>query len=168
MSRPDMFLVRGFLVTSSCQVCLYYIDLYDLSNGSTVFDTTILVMQALGFAWIALPLVYFLYPAMMIPAKVLLAGYGIVVISIGLWRFLYAVMLEKRMFTRSALVIGEGELAAKITLEIEDKNDSGFTILAFAGTETSLFYNPRSLPCLPNWSDLCRGVKDLTRIACFW
>lgn len=160
LANIDLFVLRVFLVMASCQVCLYYFDLYDLSRRVSLADTIIRAMQALGFACIALALIYYLFPSVIIETKVLVVGYAIVCFSIGFWRFFYAIVLERRMFTQSVLLIGDGELAEKIAREIEEKRDSGFKIVAFAGVSEPL-YNPHNLPRVPTWVELCRGVNEL-------
>ncbi|OGR06326.1 MAG: hypothetical protein A2511_09605 [Deltaproteobacteria bacterium RIFOXYD12_FULL_50_9] len=160
LANADLFILRACLVVVACQVCLYYFDLYDLARSVTVTDTITRATQAIGFACIALALIYYLFPVTIIAMKVLLVGYGIVCLSIGLWRFFYAIVLARKMFTQAILIIGDGELAEKIAHEIEDREDSGFKIVAYAG-ENNPLYNPRNVPCLADWVGLCRGVNEL-------
>ena len=58
----DIFLVlRICLFTFICQVCLYYNDLYDFDVSSTLAETTIRLLQALGITSIFLAFIYFVF-----------------------------------------------------------------------------------------------------------
>jgi|GEM_PF-1735130 len=135
-----VFLWRSLVVTAICQVCLYYFDLYELSQPAPLADVVTRAMQALGFACIFLAFIYYVYPAATIPLKALLAGYVIVAVSIAAWRLCYALVLDRRMFTESILIVGAGELAASIAYEIESKRDSGFQIVGLAAMDSPVSY----------------------------
>lgn len=147
---------RGVLITAICQVCLYYFDLYDLSQRSSVFDVTTRAAQALGCACIVLAGIYYFLPQVMVETRVVLAGYVVVGVSIGGWRFFYALALDRRMFTQAILLLGTGELANAIAVEVQSRLDSGYKIALCVDVGMS----QGSIPGI----DLLRDVPDLLMV----
>ena len=60
---PDrQLLMKVFLITSVCQACLYFNDLYDLKITNSFHELGIRLLQALGFSAIFLAFFYILIP----------------------------------------------------------------------------------------------------------
>jgi hypothetical protein len=70
-------IMKIFLITAVCQICLYYNDLYDLKITNNFNEMGIRLIQALGFAAIILAVFYILFPEAII-------GSGIFFISVFL------------------------------------------------------------------------------------
>ncbi len=151
---------RSLLVTIIGQMWIYFFDLYDFTNDSVFSDVAIRLTQALGFTCIVLACIYFLFPTVMIEPKILLPGCAILFVSIIGWRLFYKMVLDKKMFTQSILLIGTGELAEIIARDIETKKDSGFKIVGYVG-DTEPVYNPRKLPLFAYGQDLRQVVRDM-------
>lgn len=150
---------RAFVVTLTFQICLYYFDLYDLSVIPSFSDSATRITQAFGFGCIALAGIYYLFPVIIISAKIFWVGYLTICLSIAIWRFFYAYILDRRMFTQPVLLIGTGELAENIAGEIENKKDSGYTIVAFVGDDPK--YNPHEVPVFNDAKKYLQTVHDL-------
>lgn len=146
---------RSFLVTVIFQLSLYFFDLYDLSSFPKVFDQIRRVARALGGGCLALGLVYYLYPIVIISSWVFWVGCLAICSSIALWRSLYMIALQRRWFTQPILLLGTGELAWDIAKEIETRLDCGYKIVAYLGLKNSRF-SGSSGPFYPNDDDLYR------------
>lgn len=131
---PQEFILRAVLVTVIFQTCLYFYDLYDLRRPGTTAETIIRMMQAFGTGCILLAGVYFTIPALIISTTTFWGCYAIICVALFIWRTLYYLILEKKLFALAIVVVGTGETASKIVSEIAGNRESGFTISALVGT----------------------------------
>ena len=155
-----LFTYRATLVTIIFQICLYYFDLYDLCLPTTFTDTATRITLAFGVGCIVLAVLYYLVPIIMISTKVFWLAYLAICGVIALWRGFYAVVLEKRMFTRGIAILGSGELAQKIAAEINNRLDSGYKIIAHVGDDPTknTSTNPPVLPT-SQLVQICKEAK---------
>ncbi len=130
MEALFVFWSRAFIVTFIFQLCLYYFDLYDYRSSSQFMDTASRITMAFGFGCILLAVLYYFLPLIMISTKIFWIAYIAICASIALWRGLYAMLLERRIFAKPIIIIGIGELADNIAKEINGRRDSGYKILA--------------------------------------
>jgi sugar transferase (PEP-CTERM system associated) len=126
---------KAILVTITFQFCLYLFDLYDLSFSQALTDTVTRILRSFGIGCILLAGIYFTFPAIMISTKVFWLGCLITGGTIGLWRFVYAMILERQLFTQPVILLGSGTTAEKISAEIGKKKDSGYRIVAQVDNE---------------------------------
>lgn len=138
---PSEYTLRAIAVTLVFQLSLYFYDLYDLRKPGTVTitDTFIRMMQAFGVGCIILAFLYYLFPSIIISTSIFWGCYVIICISLLAWRTLYYMVLEKKLFAKNIILIGTGEMAIKITSEITNNQESGFTIRAAVGTSAPAF-----------------------------
>ena len=135
-AHTPLLISRAVLVTVIFQFCLYLFDLYDLSFSTAFSDTVARILQAFGIGCILLALFYFSFPAIMISNKVFWLGCLVIGSTIGLWRFFYALVLDRQLFTQPVLLLGAGITAEKIAEEIRRKRDSAYRIAAQVSEET--------------------------------
>ena len=150
---------KAILVTIVFQVCLYYFDMYSFSRIGSFAENATRITQAFGFGCILLAGAYYLLPETTIPFGTFLISYVAVCICIALWRFYYKYILEKRMFTRPIILLGTGNMAQAITVEIMSRMDSGYNISAFVGKMSSNF----SLPLGADYSEDYSSIPEITR-----
>jgi len=132
-----LFTYRAILVTLIFQICLYYFDLYDLRLPATFTDTASRVTQAFGVGCIVLAILYYIAPIIIINTTLFWLQYVAICVVIAIWRCFYTVVLERRMFTRNIIILGTGDLARKITAEINSRLDSGHNIVAQVAIEAN-------------------------------
>ena len=137
-----LLLSKALLVTIVFQVCLYYFDMYDFSRIGTFSENATRITQAFGFGCILLAGAYYFFPSTTISFRNFLIAYVAICIFIAVWRFYYSQILEKRMFTQHVLLIGTGNIAQAITLDIMSRMDSGYSISAFVGKKSPNFRYP--------------------------
>ncbi len=140
-----LYFGRALVVTFTFQVCLYYFDLYDLAIIPSFSENAARITQAFGFGCIALSLLYFLFPKIIISSKVFWGAYFAICFVVSIWRLLYFRVLEKRMFSQAVAIIGTGNISADIAEHIENRKDSGYKIAAYIG-ETAPVANPYNVP----------------------
>ncbi|MDA3789932.1 MAG: TIGR03013 family PEP-CTERM/XrtA system glycosyltransferase [Desulfobacula sp.] len=125
----DLFLcLRIFLITFICQLCLYYNDLYDFKVASTIVEVTIRLLQALGIASIALALIYWVFPVVIINQVVFVLSIVFLIMFIITWRFIYISIINKGLFNQSIIILGSSSLAFDILKEIDAAPDCGYSV----------------------------------------
>ncbi len=125
----DIFLVlRICLFTFICQVCLYYNDLYDFDVSSTLAETTIRLLQALGITSIFLAFIYFVFPLAIIDQKIYILSILLLFVFIVGWRLLYIEILNRGIFNETIIILGSSSLAVDIYKEITNTIDCGYTV----------------------------------------
>jgi len=150
-----LYTLQAMLVTLIFQICLYYFDLYDLSGTNLFADTAARITQAFGVGCIFLAIIYYLAPATIISTKIFFTGYLVICGSIAVWRFFYALVLDRRMFTQPILILGTGKIAENIAAEIENRRDSAYKIVAYAGDGEPRI-NPHRVPVVHDKSETLR------------
>jgi hypothetical protein len=77
-------LLKILLITSVCQACLYYNDLYDLTISDSYNEISLRLLQALGIAAILLAFIYLIVPQAIIGTGIFAASLGFVILLIVL------------------------------------------------------------------------------------
>ena len=133
---PDFFfadeklVLKILLITTVCQMCLYYNNLYDLKITDSYTELLIRLMQALGAAAILLSLIYLVFPACIIYRNVFLLSVGFCMAFIVIWRIGYTHILNRGLFDQKIFLLGSGEMAKNIVHEVIEKKDCGHQFAA--------------------------------------
>jgi sugar transferase (PEP-CTERM system associated) len=122
--------LKILLITAVCQICLYYNDLYELKLAENLKELGLRLIQALGFAAIALSIIYFFAPKVIVGTSTFLISVGIIIIIIVSWRFLYTIVLDRGLFNQKIILLGSADLIGKIRQEIVERKDCGYDIVA--------------------------------------
>ena len=155
---PSEYMLRAMAVTLIFQLTLYFFDLYDLRKPGTTTDTFFRMMQAFGVGCILLAGLYTVCPSMIIATATFWWCYLIICASLFVWRSLYYLVLEKKLFTRQVVIVGTGETAERIVREIRENKESGFVIAAIAGTTTPGF-DHAGIPVVASLAELDRKPR---------
>lgn len=129
-------IAKALLITTVCQACLYYNDLYDLEITDSLGELGIRLLQALGTAAILLAGVYFIFPQCIIGRGIFAISVGFVITFVIAWRMAYTQILQRGYFNQRILIIGGGALSADIRHEIDRRLDCGYEIAAVTGGES--------------------------------
>jgi len=140
------YLKAGF-ATVFCLAAFYLFDLYDFIVMQDRRELVLRLAQALGLAWVALALAFYLYPRLML-------GRGISLISLPLalglmvgWRLSIHWFLGHPDWGERILIVGSGNLAVEVAREVLNRPDAGYRIVGFVGTDSELLgkslINPR-------------------------
>lgn len=149
----ELYATQAIIVTFIFQLCLYFFDLYDLGKDQSVPDTATRLTQAFGVGCVILAGIYYLAPPVMITTRIFWSGYVCTSLVLLLYRFLYCLVLRKKLFVQGIVIIGTGRLSKEIAIEIEGRQDSAYRILAFIGTQEPGF-NVNGAPVLENLEDI--------------
>jgi len=127
--------LKTLLITTVCQVCLYYNDLYDLRITDSFFELGIRLFQALGFSAILLAIVYFAFPYLIVEEGVFVVSICIIIVFVVSWRVGYQIVLNRGYFNQKIIILGDGQLAQNISGEISWTRDCGYTVEAIVAEE---------------------------------
>lgn len=148
-----IYFAQAIIVTIIFQLCLYFFDLYELSQDLSMPDTATQLTQAFGLGCIMLALIYYLLPPVMISTRIFWVGYVVTCVVLLVYRFIYYTVLRRKMFVQGVVVIGTGKLACDIASEIEGRHDSIYKIIAFIGKEQP-GCNPNNVPVVERLSKI--------------
>jgi len=144
---------HALIVTVVFQLCLYFFDLYDLKTDSSLPEKSTRIVQAFGVGCVLLGALYYLLPAIMIHNQVFWFGYVMICVTVFFWRFLYYIVLRKRLFVQNVVILGVGDLASEIAQAIEERLDSVYSVYAFIGDKEPA--------CNPSKAPVVRKLEDL-------
>jgi sugar transferase (PEP-CTERM system associated) len=158
---------KAGVATFFCLAAFYLFDLYDFVVMHDRRELVLRLVQALGFAWIALAIAFYAYPGLML-------GRGISLISLPLalslmvgWRVSIHWFLGHPDFGERILIVGSGTLAVEVAREVLSRPDAGYRIIGFVGTDSELLgkslINPRVIGLTEQLSDIVKkeGIDRL-------
>src|SRR5271166_4030364 len=129
-------LARIGLVVAVFLILMYYFDLYDsfvLGNRREVITR---LVGVLGSAFVALAVLYYVFPEIRLGGSSLWIGVGIVAVAIPAWRRLFFVLNRSARFSERAIIYGDGPLATALMLEVTSRSELGVKIVGFVGENT--------------------------------
>lgn len=140
-------LLKAGLATAFCLTAFYLFDLYDFVVMHDRRELVLRLVQALGFAWIALALMFYAFPDLMIGRGVALIALPLALMLMVTWRLSIHWFLGHPAFGERILIVGSGNLAVEVAREVLDRPDAGYRIVGFVGTDAELLgkslINPR-------------------------
>lgn len=148
-------LMKALLITATCQICLYYNDLYDLKITVTFTELGIRLLQALGASAILLAGVYFLFPNAIIGEGIFFVSITILILFIVSWRVAYTFILNRGLFNQKIIILGSSDTAKEIAREIGEKKDCGYEIAAAVSKHLW-----QDLACAENFGLICQTSYD--------
>jgi sugar transferase (PEP-CTERM system associated) len=122
---------RFIAVTLICQLALYYNDLYDLRATRSRSVLLIRSLQAIGMAFLALAMLYYLFPYMRLERGIVALMAPLALTLMLAWR---VAMNSSKGFTRPlerVLILGTGSAAVGLTREILSRPELQYKIVGF-------------------------------------
>ena len=119
-AKPELMLtyqygsVKILFVAVAFLTCMYYFDLYDSAIVSNRREALVRLIQVLGVAYIALGLLYYLYPPVKLGRGIFHLGFLFVGLLLLLWRRLFAVINSTQGLSRAGGHFGRG-LAGQVS-----------------------------------------------------
>lgn len=116
------------LVAVIMQLSLYFHDLYEFRQSESTIDLASRLIQAVGITSIILAVIYFIWPDLIIGRWIFFISLVFLLFFVVSWRLLYALVIKKRIFSETCLMVGSGDLARDILKEIEEREDLSYDI----------------------------------------
>lgn len=156
----------GF-ATLFCLTAFYLLDLYDFVVMNDRRELTLRLVQALGLAWIALALAFYVYPVLMLGRGISLIALPLALGLMVFWRVSIHWFLGHPEIGERILIVGSGKLAIEVAREVLNRPDAGYRIVGFVGGDSELLgkslINPRVIGLTEQLSDVVRR-ENIDRI----
>jgi sugar transferase (PEP-CTERM system associated) len=121
-SLKILFVAVAFLT------CMYYFDLYDSAVVSNRREALVRLIQVMGVAYIALGLLYYLYPPVKLGRGIFHIGFLFAGLLLLLWRRLFSALNSTQRLAERVVILGEGPLAESLLHEIETRPELGIRV----------------------------------------
>ena len=163
-SQNELGLRHGFfkagLATAFCLTAFYFYDLYDFLVMHDRRELVLRLVQALGLAWVALAITYYIFPYLRLGRGISLVALPLALSLMVSWRIAIHWFLGHPQFGERILVVGSGDNAVEVAREVLGRKDAGYRIVGFVDNKPALvgksLLNPRVLGMT---SDLNEIVK---------
>jgi sugar transferase (PEP-CTERM system associated) len=139
--------LKAALVTAFCLAAFYLYDLYDFVVMHDRRELVLRLVQALGLAWIALAIMMYLVPQMMIGRGVSLIALPLALTLMVVWRVAAHWLLGHPNVGEKILIVGSGASAIEVAREVLERRDAGYRIVGFVDNRPEMvgqsIINPR-------------------------
>ena len=129
---------KAALATVFCLTSFYLFDLYDFVVMHDRGELVLRLLQALGLAWIALALLFYVLPQVMIGRGVSLIALPIALLLMVAWRMAIHWVLGHPELGERILIVGSGSFAIEIARETLNRPDAGFRVIGFVDNDPAL------------------------------
>ena len=156
----EAVLPKALLIAYTCQLCLYYGDLYDDPRLATDRrELLIRLIQALGSAALILSVLYFWFPALIIGRGVFAVAAVLVTTFVIGWRIAFSWAAHSIGPRERLLLVGTSAAGIDLGRELHEREDLGVEIVGFIDTEASSQARP-----LQGHLAVVGGVDDIPAI----
>jgi FlaA1/EpsC-like NDP-sugar epimerase len=140
-------LLKAGFATVFSLTAFYLFDLYDFIVMHDRRELVLRLVQALGLAWIALALAFYMFPRLMLGRGISLIALPLALALMVSWRVSIHWFLGHPDFGEKILIVGSGSLAVEVAREVLTRPDAGYRIVGFVGNDAELLgkslINPR-------------------------
>lgn len=135
------------LATIFCLTSFYLYDLYDFVVMHDRRELVLRLIQALGLAWIALALVIYAVPQLLIGRGVSSIALPLALTLMVSWRITIHYFLGHPHIGERILIVGSGATAVEVAREILERRHAGYRVIGFVDTDPEMIgrslINPR-------------------------
>lgn len=151
---------KAALATVFCLTSFYFFDLYDFVVMRDRRELVLRLLQALGLAWIALALIFYALPQVMIGRGVTLISLPLALFLMVGWRLSIHWILGHPELGERVLIVGSGEFAVEIAKETLQRKDAGYRVVGFVDNDPALLgkslINPKVIGLTSELADLVK------------
>lgn len=129
---------KAALATVFCLASFYLFDLYDFVVMHDRRELVLRLIQALGLAWVALALMFYAVPQVMIGRGVSFISLPLALLLMVGWRLAIHWILGHPEIGERILIVGSGPFAVEIARETLGRPDAGFRVVGFVDSDPEL------------------------------
>jgi sugar transferase (PEP-CTERM system associated) len=152
--------VKAGVVTLFCLAAFYLYDLYDFVVMHDRRELVLRLIQALGLAWVALAILMYVVPQLMIGRGVSLLALPLALVLMVTWRLAAHWLLGHPSMGERILIVGSGASAIEVAREVLERRDAGYRIVGFVDSRPELvgqsLINPRVLGTTDEMDEVIR------------
>ena len=153
-------LLKAGVATFFCLAGFYLFDLYDFVLMHDWRELVLRLVQAMGFAWIALALTFYLFPDLMLGRTIWAIWLPLALFLMAGWRVLIYWAWGRPGFGEKILIVGSGDSAVEIAREVLSRRHAGYRVVGFVGTDSELvgksLINPRVIGLTDELGDVVK------------
>ena len=121
---------KALLITSICQLCMYYGDLYDNPHaGGDRGELIIRTLQALGATFLILAGIYTVFPAVVIARGVVAPAAAVAVAGVVAWRLTFLWVARQVGPRERLLLVGASGAGLALARELTERSQLGVQIV---------------------------------------
>lgn len=141
--REDAGLLKIVLIAYVCQLCLYYLDLYDDARLTVDRrELLIRIFQALGATSLILAAIYYWFPATILGRGVFaIAAMFMAIVVIG-WRIAFTWLVGRVGPRERLLMVGTSAAGIDLARELHQRQDLGVEIVGFVDADPARVGTP--------------------------
>ena len=151
---------KAGLATLFCLSAFYLYDLYDFVVMHDRRELVLRLLQALGLAWIALAVVFYAVPQLMLGRGILLISLPLALLLMVAWRVSIHWFFGHPNVGERILIVGSGESAIEIAREVLERRDAGYRVVGFVDNRPELvgqsLVNPRVVGVTSEMAEVVR------------
>jgi sugar transferase (PEP-CTERM system associated) len=152
---------KAGVATVFCLASFYLFDLYDFVVMHDRRELVLRLLQALGLAWVALALIFYAMPQVMIGRGVSLISLPLALLLMVSWRLAIHWILGHPEIGERILIVGSGPFAIEIARETLGRPDAGFRVVGFVDNDPALvgksLINPKVIGLTSELGSLVRS-----------
>src|SRR5215467_12953721 len=114
-----ILILKAFVATAICQLCLYYADVYDLRSMETRAEVFFRLLQALGIATLLLAVLFLVFPDLGLNDYVVVASIAATVLILLLWRLMVDGLTRAYARRETVLLVGSSVAARELVREVK-------------------------------------------------
>lgn len=149
---------KAAVVTLFCLAAFYLYDLYDFVVMHDRRELVLRLIQALGLAWIALAILMYLVPILVIGRGVSLIALPLALALMVGWRVCAHWLLGHPSVGEKILIVGSGNSAIEVAREVLGRRDAGYRVVGFVDNRPELvgqsLVNPRVIGLTENLGEI--------------
>src|SRR5436309_12907786 len=158
---------KAALFTIFCLTSFYLFALYDSVVMHDRRELVLRLLQAPGLAWVALALLFYAVPQVMIGRGVSLISLPLALLLMVGWRLAIHWVLGHPELGERILIVGSGPFAVEIARETLGRPDAGFRVVGFVDSDPQLvgksLISPKGIGLTSELASLVRN-KSIDRI----
>lgn len=151
---------KSALATVFCLASFYLHDLYDFLVMHNRRELVLRLVQALGLAWVAMALLFYVVPQLMIGRGVSLISVPLMLVLMVVWRISIHWLMGHPQIGERVLIVGAEQMAIETARAALEQRDAGVRIVGFTSNDPSKMgkslVNPRVIGLS---SDIAEIVK---------
>src|SRR5499426_1683159 len=139
---------KTLLVTALILASFYLFDLYDFRLIRRRAALLLRLSQALGMGGIALALIFYVWPQMMLGRGVILLSMSLTLTLMAGWRYLTGWLLGHPRFAERVLILGAEQDAVALAREALERREAGYDVVGFIGDDPAQVGRSLINPCV--------------------
>jgi len=149
------------VITAVCQLCFYYVDLYDFTAVHSWREMLSRLFMASGAAALLISAASLMVPWLVLGHGIVVSSLVFIVVAIVAWRIVFLRLGRSSRMQERLLIVGTGPSARKVARLILDQHDYPYHIVGFIDEDPAMVgrsvVNPR---VLGTPADIERLVRD--------